>query len=291
MSSLKQLIINAIIKVSAMNPAVDREDGPTAEEARDEFIRLIVAELFPEESASVTIPVVAPPQPPTPMDIVEDVTASMKSLAVTPPVPASPVTKERKRRAPMSEEAKNAMKAKRQATLAARKSGATSPAPEPKVEEPKVESKPEPKAEEPKPEAKEKKPRKAKTPATANLPKVDPTWKKHLKKATDNKVTKEIENELLKFVNAMDSTAFNNVGAEEHVKNFMELRSKPAEESEKVDAELDVVEFNGKEYYVNPETKRVYEGEGEYDKETGGWTSYKGVGYAGMAAFADMMVD
>ena len=58
----------------------------------------------------------------------------------------------------------------------------------------------------------------------------------------------------------------------------------------KVEADLTVVEFNGKEYYVNPETKRVYEGEGSYDEETG-WTNYKPVGYVGMAAFAEMKVE
>ena len=51
-----------------------------------------------------------------------------------------------------------------------------------------------------------------------------------------------------------------------------------------------IVVFNGKEYFVNPETKRVYEGEGTCDAD-GNWTNYKGVGYVGMAMFAEMKVE
>jgi hypothetical protein len=63
MSSIKQLIINAIIKVSGENPALNREDEPTAEETRDMFIASLMAELFPEhgnETSAVVVPVVEP---------------------------------------------------------------------------------------------------------------------------------------------------------------------------------------------------------------------------------------
>jgi hypothetical protein len=86
----------------------------------------------------------------------------------------------------------------------------------------------------------------------------------------------------------LDKAAFDAKRAEDHVKEFL-AQSGPADG--KVEAEVIIVEFNGKEYYVNPETKRVYEGEGEYDDETETWTTMKPVGYAGMAAFADMELE
>ena len=190
----------------------------------------------------------------------------------------------------MSDEAKAIMKAKREATIAAKKT--VSPPPEVAVVEPTGSnaaaggvSAPEP--------VKDKKPRKPKAekPADdANLAKVDPTFKKHLKKA-DKDHAKELEPELLKYLNAFSKEEFHAKKAEEHVADFVASRvSKAAESDGKVWADLTVVEFEGKDYFVNPETKRVYVGEGTCD-EDGIWTNYKGVGYAGMAAFADMTVD
>lgn len=245
MSSIKQLIINAIIKVSHANPAFDREGGPTHEEARDDFIRLLIAELFPEDS-SVVIP---------------------KSEVVVPAEPAP----EKKKRAP----AKPKKPVSPPSVLETSPAAAGGAAP--------VVAEPEPEP------AKEKKTRKPKPATDANLAKIDPTWRKHLKNA-DKEHAKELEPELLTYLNGLSKDDFNAKKAEEHIADFVASRKPKAAEPEsdgKVEADLDVVEFNGKEYYVNPETKRVYEGEGECDAD-GNWTSYKGVGYVGMAAFADM---
>jgi hypothetical protein len=317
MSSIKQLIVNAIMKVSESNPAFDREGGPTAEEARDNFIKLLLAELFPEDSSVPVVvqPVVAEPaaspgrkkrapmsdEAKAAMKAKREATIAAKKTTAEPVVvsetevaPAEPASAEsspgRKKRAPMSDEAKAIMKAKREATIAAKKN--VSPPPEVAVVEPTGSnaaaggvSAPEP--------VKDKKPRKPKAekPAEdANLAKVDPTWRKHLKKA-DKDHAKELEPELLKYLNAFSKDAFNAKKSEEHVADFVASRvSKAAESDGKVEADLNVVEFEGKEYFVNPETKRVYVGEGTCD-EDGQWTNYKGVGYVGMAAFADMTVD
>lgn len=282
MSSIKQLIVNAIIKVSTANPALDRPGEPTMEQARDNFIKLLLAELFPEETTS------SPKK--------EEKT---EETVVEPTPEPSPG---KKKRAPMTEEAKAAMKAKREATIAAKKAAAgqaVAPAPEPSVLETsnaaaagaggqqleEGEVQPEP--------VKEKKPRKPKAekPAEdANLAKIDPTWRKHLKHA-DKDHAKELEPELLKFLNALSKEDFNAKKAEEHVADFIASRvTKAAESDGKVEADLIEVEFGGKTYYVNSETKRVYEGEGTCDAE-GNWTNYRGVGYVGMAAFADMEID
>jgi hypothetical protein len=291
MSSFKQLLVNAIIKVTHANPSLDRPDGPSATEARDEFIASLVAELFPENTL-----------------------VHIKKSKVAE---ASPVV-EKKKRGPMSDEAKAAMKAKRDATIAAKSAGNSPVAaevkptkakkakvdpvpegtgtlvadPEPKKspKAKKVKEEKSPKAKKVKEAAEEKAPKakKAAVAEDANLQKIDPTWRKHLKKAAGDKYAKEQEAGLLTFLNALDKAAFDAKRAEDHVKEFL-AQSGPADG--KVEAEVIIVEFNGKEYYVNPETKRVYEGEGEYDDETETWTTMKAVGYAGMAAFADMELE
>ena len=178
--------------------------------------------------------------------------------AETPKAESPKADGEKKKRAPMTEEAKAAMKAKREATKAAK---AASPA---TTEEP-------------------------------NLKKVDPTWKKHLKtvaKAQGKEVAKEMEAELLTYLNRLSKQEFSAKKAEDHVSEFLAPSgASNAAAEQKTPVDLDVVEFNGHDYFVNPETKRVYEGEGKYDDDTGAWTSYKPVGYVGMAAFADMKLE
>ena len=119
-------------------------------------------------------------------------------------------------------------------------------------------------------------------PETLNLVKIDATWRKHLK-AADKEHAKELEPELLKYVNALSNEDFNAKTSEAHVADFVASRS-----DGKGLTDMEIVEFEGKDYYVNPETKRVYEGEGVYDPATLQWTTYKPVGYVGMAAFTEM---
>jgi membrane-associated HD superfamily phosphohydrolase len=274
--SLKQLIINAIIKVSEENPLLNHEDPKTAIASRDQFIQLLMDELFPntEQETTINVPVVPVPAP----------------------VPAPAPVEEKKKRAPMTEEAKAAAKAKRAANAEAKKAAAAevpsvlepvveAPVPEP-VEDKKKRA---PMTEEAKAAAKAKRAANAEAkkaaPENPNLAKIDPTWRKHLK-AADKEHAKELEPELLKYVNALTNEAFNAKTAEAHVADFVASRS-----DGKVEAELEIVEFNGKDYYVNPETKRVYEGEGVYDEATQTWTNYRPVGYVGMSTFTHMKMD
>ena len=307
--SLKQLIISAIIKVSEENPLLNHEDPKTAIESRDQFIQLLMNELFPEaelETTHITVPVVpapvatevpapAPVEAPAPAEVptptkkrgpmTEEAKAAMKAKKAAnaaakaeTPVPVVPVpvevpvveeTTPTKKRGPMTEEAKAAMKAKKAANAAAKaETPVEAPAP--------VEA----------PPAKEKKPRAKKVvPENANLAKIDPTWRKHLK-AADKEHAKELEPQLLEYVNSLTNEDFHAKTTEAHVADFVASRS-----DGKVEAEVTEVEFNGKTYFVNPETKRVYECEGVYDEATQLWTNYKPVGYVGMAAFAEMKME
>jgi len=252
--SIKQLIISAIIKVSEENPLLNHEDPQTAIESRDQFIQLLMNELFPEaelETTHITVPVV-PVEVPM---VVEETTPT-------------------KKRGPMTEEAKAAMKAKKAANAAKKAAEA------PLVEAPApVEPVPAP--------VKEKKPRakKAAVPENANLPKIDPTWRKHLK-AADKEHAKELEPQLLEYVNSLTNEEFHAKTTEAHVADFVASRS-----DGKVLTELTEVDFNGKTYFVNPETNRVYEGEGVYNESTQEWTNMKAVGYVGMAAFTEMKME
>ena len=121
--------------------------------------------------------------------------------------------------------------------------------------------------------------------AEPNLAKIDPTWRKTLKEA-DKDHAKELEPELLKFLNGMTKDAFNAQTAREHVAAFLASRAPVAEPAAPVD--LEVVEFNGTEYYVNRETKRVYEGVVDDD---GDLKITRPVGYVGMADFKDMELE
>jgi hypothetical protein len=280
--SLKQIIISAIIKVSEENPLLNHADAETAIASRDQFIQLLMDELFPntEQETTITVPVV--------------------------PTPAPVPVEEKKKRAPMTEEAKAKAKAKRAANAEAKKAvpaevpSVLEPVPAPvvpvpapvvaPVEAPVEEKKKRaPMTEEAKAAAKAKRAANAEAkkaaPENPNLAKIDPTWRKHLK-AADKEHAKELEPELLKYVNALTNEAFNAKTSEAHVADFVASRS-----DGKVEAELEIVEFNGKDYYVNPETKRVYEGEGVYDEATQAWTNYLAVGYVGMSTFTHMKMD
>jgi hypothetical protein len=269
--SLKQLIISAIIKVSEENPLLNHADAKTAIESRDQFIQLLMNELFPEaelETTHITVPVVPVPAPAPPTEV---------------PAPPTEVPTPTKKRGPMTEEAKAAMKAKKAAN-AAKKAETPVPIVPVPVEAPVVVAPvvvPAPTA-----PAKEKKPRAKKVvPENANLAKIDPTWRKHLK-AADKEHAKELEPELLKYVNSLSNEEFHAKTTEAHVADFVASRS-----DGKVEAEVVPVEFEGKNYIVNPETKRVYECEGVYDEATREWTNYKPVGYVGMAAFTEMKME
>ena len=264
--SIKQLIISAIIKVSEENPLLNHEDPQTAIESRDQFIQLLMNELFPEaelESTHITVPVVPVPAP---APVATEVPAPVAAPA--PPTPT-------KKRGPMTEEAKAAMKAKKAAN-AAKKAETPVPVVPVPVEAPAA----------PAP-AKEKKPRTKKTavPENANLAKIDPTWRKHLK-AADKDHAKELEPQLLEYVNSLTNEEFHAKTTEAHVADFVASRS-----DGKVLTEVTQVDFEGKTYYVNPETKRVYEGEGVYNESTQEWTNMKPVGYVGMAAFTEMKME
>lgn len=101
MASLKQTIVNAILKVTQENPALNVEGQAPFEDARNDFIRCVIKELFPEcpdvvlpTTTEVVIPKIE-------TDPVEQLTEQIKTLTVEEKKPA-----EKKKPAPRKPKAK-----------------------------------------------------------------------------------------------------------------------------------------------------------------------------------------
>ena len=291
---MEQLVFNALHKAATPVNGTTPQEFASSEEARDSYIALVMKELFPNfqmssSSSSVVVPVITSPVKEKKKRAPKEKKADEIPLPKSPAADAEPAAagaaspKEKKKRAPLTEEAKAATKAKREAKRAPNTDVdalANAVAAMTLTEEKPVKAK------------------KAKVAEDANLAKMDPTWKKHLKtvaKAQGKEVTKDLEAELLSYLNHLTKEEFAGKKAEEHVTEFLKPQTgsnaaaEPVEQKMPID--LDIVEFNGHDYFVNPDTKRVYEGEGTYDDDTGAWTSYKPVGYVGMAAFAEMKLE
>ena len=292
MSSLKQLIYSTLVKCATPTPGSVQPEFDTAEAARDSFIALVMAELFPEESVSTVTMPVAEPKIKTPKKSPEEKEAAKaakeaakaaKEAAKAASPKKTPVDKEAAKAAKLAE--KEAEKAAKAAAKEAEKAAAKAAKEAEKAAAKAAKEAAKAPAAVPLPAS--PKPKKGKPAEDANVQKIDPTWRKHLKavaKTAGKEHSKEMEGELLSYLNGLSKEAFNATKAEEHVKVFLGVAPAapaPVQETAPADLEAIEVEFNGKTYFVDPESKRVYEQDGEV---------FRGVGYAGMAAFAEMEV-
>ena len=312
MSSLKQVIINAIVKVST-DPAYAGREYASQDAAREDFVKALIEQLFPENPS---VPAVKEKKKPGPKPKLDEHGQPIKKArspkpAVSPDSLAAPAEpspkKERKARSPMSEEQKAAMVAKRKATMEAKSVPEAVPEASPKKEkkektaeekaaiaakrkatlEAKKTAEPAPatpKAEVPalpaSPPKAPKKAKKAPEPSgTANLDKFTPTQKKKLVEIAGESVEKK---DVLSYLNGLSNAAYNDKKLEDHFRDYVASLVKPEPEPEKEEMDLTEVPFDGETYAVNPETKRVYTVD-----ENGNATA---VGYVGMAKFADMEI-
>jgi hypothetical protein len=270
-TTIQDLVFNALRKAATPSGTVPEFESPEA--ARDAYIAIVMNELFPgfqmpSASSSKTIVVATEEKK-------KEKKPRAKKAAADVPLPASPVEEKpveeapaaagagKPKRAPKSEEEKAAAKAKRNAKkndVDALADGMAA----------------------------------MKITVEPNLKKMDPTWRKHLKasaKAQSREVTKELEAELLTYLNGLSKEEFAGKKAEEHVNVFLAPPASSNAAAETVATDLEIVEFEGTDYFVNPETKRVYEGTGKRDDDTGAYENYTPVGYVGMAAFAKMKLE
>lgn len=105
-----------------------------------------------------------------------------------------------------------------------------------------------------------------------NLEKINPTQRKAMKKISETADPKEF----LLYVNGLTEEDYKSKTFEDHVRAFVEPKNENVQERV-----LLPVQFNGKEYFVDPETNKVYEAGEDVDKL---------VGHVGMLAFKDMVV-
>lgn len=105
-----------------------------------------------------------------------------------------------------------------------------------------------------------------------NLSKLNPSQKKVLKNSTPEVDQKEF----LEYVNSLPAKDYQEATFEQHVQNYVKSKEPKEDTIEKAMRE---VQFNGKTYYVDVETNKVYEEDGDVDKL---------VGHVGMAQFERM---
>jgi hypothetical protein len=252
MATLSALITAAIIKVAATNPAMDREDGPSADEARDAFTEALLKELglgpvaahapvseptgTPTKARKAASPAAPKKAKKAKTEEDADVAALTAAVAELTLAPAAEEPKAKKPRAPkkVKEEVK------------------TEVAPEPKpasnagagaepVAAPKKKPGPKPKA--PKPEG------------PVNLEKLNPTQKKHLKTIAAELKVEPREKEFLAYANAMSAEEWAKP-LDGHIRAFLLPAPVPLAPPP---TEFQTVEFKGVDYLVDMTTKIVWE--------------------------------
>jgi len=254
MNSLKQVIVNAVIKVSE-DPLFTGREYATSEAARSDFIKALIAELFPECPDCV---------------LPSAVHASEEKDGGGDPAPA----KETKKRAPK--------------TKSKQPAAAGSGEPEKKEEEPVKEKKkpgPKPKAAaagsgDEAPAEKKKAGRKPKPVAEGpvNLEKFNPTQQKKFKAVADELKVEGDKKAFHDYLNGLSKEDYDAKTFEEHARTFLSPPETTAETLSKC-TRVEWPEGSGKVYFVDPETMKIYETQGNVDVV---------VGHVGMLEFAEM---
>jgi hypothetical protein len=264
MSSLKQVIVNAIVKISQEQPETAWK---SFEDARSDFIRQLLAELFPENAAvppstyiarSAEVPEVVLPVVPvsTGTLVAEEPKVEKKKPAAKKPAAKKPKVEEKPKVADMEVDAITEQV----------KVLVIEPVPEKKKPGPK--------------------PKKEKAPTNVDA---SPTFNKKFKAICDELKVEANKKATIDALNKLTPEEFNAAGKklEDHLRDI--LRPKPvvtdasrqeAHEEAMKELEGTVVDFEGKEYVVDADNAVYQQVDG----------AYKRVGYVGLAAFKSMVV-
>jgi hypothetical protein len=273
MATLAALITAAIIKVAATDPAMDRENGPSADEARDAFTVALLKELGLSSGAAhapISEPETKKAAPKKRAakkeekeeDVVVALTAAVAELSVEPKpkkVKTAAKKKEEPVPAPVAVPASNA-------------GAGVPPVVAPVVAEAVPKKKPGPK------------PKAAKLEGPANLEKLTPTHKKHLKAIAEELKVETRDKEFLAYANGMSAEEWSAKALDDHIRVF--LTPTPPALAEPPTEFLEV-EFKGKDYLVDPETKFVYASSDEDDSVV---RARDHVGVVGILEFAHMKI-
>ena len=227
------------------------------------------------QTVEITIPVAEPAEP-APAE------SEVKEIKVKEVKPK--LTKEQKAAEKAEKEAKaaEAKAAKEQKAAEAKAAKEAKAAAKPKGPKAKESAEPPAPAEPAAPaEPKAAKPKAAKAKFVGNLEKLNPTQDKLWKKvAAESKVelTDDHKKRFLAHINELDNTEYNTKKLETWMSEFFA----PKEEPKTADVEMFVVEYKGKEYFVD-ENEDVYE-------TVPGTEVEKKVGKIGLAYFKDMVM-
>jgi colicin import membrane protein len=254
---------------------VDRlypEDGVLTWED-DKTLKIKFNGKVPVEEETHAVEVSIPVAEPTPEPEVKEI----KVKEVKPKLTKEQKAAEKAEKEAKAAEAKAAKaaeaKAAKETKAAKPKAAKAKPSAEPVVAEPVVA--------EPVAEPKAAKPKVAKAKFVGNLEKLNPTQDKLWKKvAAESKVelTDDHKKRFLAHINELDNTEYNTKKLETWMSEFFT----PKEEVKTAEVEMYVVEYNGKEYFVD-NNEDVYETVPGTDVE-------KKVGKVGMAYFKDMVM-
>ena len=248
MNSLKQVIVNAVIKVSTEPEYAGREYA-TSDEARADFIKALIAELFPE-CPDCVLP------------------SAVQASEVDGGGPKMEAEKPKKKRAPKAEApaAAGAGEPVAEKKKAGRK---------PKAEAPAAAGAGEPVAEKKKPGRKPKAP----TEGSSNLDKWNPSQTNRFKAIAKELKIDGDKKAFQDYVNAMSKEEFDANTFDEHIRNHLstQIQNDVIHDLTKCAR----VEWQGKEYLVDPETKKVYRPDGDVNTH---------VGHVGMLEFEGLEI-
>jgi hypothetical protein len=296
MSSIKQVIVNAIMRIATPDPAVEAAVYESAEAARDDFVKKLLAELFPENPGMELPPVKVKKPRAKKAAAVDQLTDSLAAMTVSEPAVAEEkpaVTEEKPAKKP------RAKKAKAEAPVAEPVDEGSNAAAVPPAEEKPAK----------KPRAKKAKAEAAPPAEGSNAAAVPPAEEKPAKKPRAKKAE---SGEAVKLTAAQVTKAkeiAKTVGVEFDKKAFLTWMGQLSEEERREPLEGMVraylspstssaaaastaieqheemncigVEFEGEEYWVNPSTRIVYKTQGEVEVK---------VGVVGLAKFEHMVV-
>ena len=273
MNSLKQVIVNAVVKVTT-DPLYAAREYATSQDARADFIKALIAELFPE----------------CPDCVLPSAVHASEVVVVVEEVDGGGPVKEKKKRAPKKkEEAVAEAETKQEAVVPAvviaeaepEKKEKKKPGPKPKAKaaEPAAAGAEQPAAEEPVKEKKKPGPKpKPKAEGPVNLEKLNPTQTKKLKSIADELKVEADKKAFHEYLNSLPKEEYDAKTFDDHARAF--LAPAPAAE-EPVLTKCAKVEWKGTVYLVDPETKKVYAPRGTINEH---------VGHVGMLEFEGLEI-
>jgi len=287
MNSLKQVIITAFIKVSS-DPMYAGREYASADAARDDFIKALIAELFPECPDCVLPSAVQASE----VVVVEEADGGGPKVETLPErVAKRKLSKEEKEAEKKAKE--EAKKAKEEAKEAEKKAKEETkekkkPGPKPKavveapVEVPAAAPVEVPVAEAPVKEKKKPGPKpKVKADGPVNLEKLNPTQTKKLKSIAEELKVEADKKAFHDYLNSLPKEEYDAKTFDDHARAYLTPVRVVEEPVLTKCARVEWPEGSGVTYLVDPETKKVY-------KPNGSVNEYKGD--AGMLEFEGLEI-